>query len=238
MQSWDRPLLPERIDDPELPFAELVAALEDVRRVNRWLGADRALEAALDRLAPAPAGRPLRVLDVGSGLGDLPLAVAAWGRKRGRRVEVVGLDCNPRLVEHARKLAADWPELRFVVGDALALPYPDGSFDWVMSHLTLHHLPAAALAPTLRRFERLVAPGGVLWLGDLVGSPFTRALALPFLLLATRTRTGFADGLISVRNALPAQAVPELLQAAGLGYLRPVPAPLGQFAVAGVRPAA
>src|SRR5206468_13090979 len=62
------------------------------------------------------------VLDACCGTGDL--AVAAW--KKAAAGHVVGLDFSERMLERARRKA---PELEWVQGDVLALPFEDGSFD-------------------------------------------------------------------------------------------------------------
>ncbi|HET6947505.1 MAG TPA: class I SAM-dependent methyltransferase, partial [bacterium] len=64
-----------------------------------------------------------RVLDVGSGTGNLALELSAR-----RRVDVVGIDPSTAFVEHARTRAAGG-RIRFDIGEAQALPYEDASFD-------------------------------------------------------------------------------------------------------------
>lgn len=88
-----------------------------------------------------------RILDVGCGkaflLYDLTQVVPG--------VEVAGLDVSRYAVENAR------PEVReaLVVGDAKHLPWPDRSFDLVLSINTLHNLPCYDLDLALREIERV-----------------------------------------------------------------------------------
>ncbi len=95
-----------------------------------------------------------RVLDVGCGTGRLAFAVAG----RTRAGEVRGVDLSPAYVEYAKRHNAD-PRLIFEVGDACALPFPDGAFDRVLSMLVLHFVPRAAEA--IAEMKRVVKPGGV-----------------------------------------------------------------------------
>jgi ubiquinone/menaquinone biosynthesis C-methylase UbiE len=80
-----------------------------------------------------PHLRPgMRLLDAGCGQGSITIGLAdavAPG-------EVVGLDRDPEQVERARALAAERgvTNVRFEVGDAYALPFPDASFDAVFAH--------------------------------------------------------------------------------------------------------
>ncbi|HEX6601877.1 MAG TPA: ubiquinone/menaquinone biosynthesis methyltransferase, partial [Solirubrobacterales bacterium] len=86
---------------------------------------NRVMTAGLDRrwrrATVAAVVRPGdRVLDAACGTGDLALADARAGGT------VTGLDFSPAMLERARRKA---PELEWVQGDALALPFPDASFD-------------------------------------------------------------------------------------------------------------
>ena len=94
-----------------------------------------------------------RVLEIGVGTGlnldHYPPEVA----------EMVGLDPNPGMLELAARQAARAPmPVELKPGDAERLPFPDGSFDTVVSTLTLCSVPDPARA--LAEVERVLAPGG------------------------------------------------------------------------------
>jgi len=91
------------------------------------------------------------VLDVGSGPGD----VAARAAERGARA--VGLDLARAMVSLAAEVH---PGLRFVEGDAQAPPFPDATFDVVVSNFAFHHLPDQGRA--LAAWRRVLRPGGCL----------------------------------------------------------------------------
>lgn len=99
----------------------------------------------------------LRVLDVGCGFGDPALDVATAVGPRG---VVVGVDHDPKSLELARKRAAasGLANVSFEVGEAQALPFPDGSFDAVVSRLLVVYFPNPV--PVLREMWRVLAPGG------------------------------------------------------------------------------
>jgi ubiquinone/menaquinone biosynthesis C-methylase UbiE len=103
-----------------------------------------------------------RLLDVGCGLGDAALALAA---DLGADGEVVGLDASGAMVAGARSRARSAGcRVRFAAGDALELSEPDGSFDVVRSERTLQWLtdPRAAVA----EMARVLRPGGLVSLID------------------------------------------------------------------------
>lgn len=98
------------------------------------------------------AGR--RVLDAacGEGYGSAMLSAVA--------TDVVGVDVDDAAVQHARSRYAALPRLRYERADATELPFPDGSFDLVVSFETLEHL--AAQERLLQGFARVLADDGVL----------------------------------------------------------------------------
>jgi SAM-dependent methyltransferase len=106
----------------------------EVPTLLKWLGRDLAGD---------------RVLDVGGGDGYW----AGLLRKRG--ATVVGLDIDRDKLERGSRLK-DAPEL--VEGDALALPFPDDSFDAVLSVCALEHFPDPKIA--IEEMARVMRPGG------------------------------------------------------------------------------
>jgi SAM-dependent methyltransferase len=90
-----------------------------------------------------------RVLDVGSGLGELAAAAAARG------AHATGIDLAPNMVGAARERH---PGLTFVEGDAEDLPFEDGAFDAVVSAFVINHLPDPERAVAeMRRVARRVS---------------------------------------------------------------------------------
>jgi len=116
---------------------------------------NRVMTAGLDRrwrrLAVELVVRPGdRVLDACCGTGDLALAARAAGAG-----EVVGLDFSERMLERARRKA---PELEWVRGDVLALPFEEASFDAATVGFGIRNV--ADLEAGLRELRRVLRPGG------------------------------------------------------------------------------
>ena len=114
-------------------------------------------KALLERFLPAP---PASVADVGGGPGRY----AIWLAERGYRVHLV--DPVPLHIEQARYAAEGRPTaelLRAEVGDARALPMPDGSVDAVLLLGPLYHLTERAdRVQALAEARRVCRPGGVI----------------------------------------------------------------------------
>lgn len=99
-----------------------------------------------------------RCLDVGTGTGEIAFHVA---RKAGENGRVVGIDLTPKMLDLARRKEAelDLPcGIEWVVGDALSLPYEDGSFDLVTSGYMLRNV--TDIQKAVSEMHRVLAPGG------------------------------------------------------------------------------
>ena len=140
----------------------------------QWLLGGDALKLPLIEQAGLEPG--LRVLDIGCGTGSLTLLI----KRLHPRVEVVGLDPDPKALAIAkRKAEREGLAVEFALGFSDPLAYPDASFDRVFSSLMFHHLKPDEKKATLREVGRVLKPGGSLHLLDF-GPPqsgFSRAVA-------------------------------------------------------------
>ena len=124
--------------------------------------------AVLDRLDGALDGRAVRLLDVGSGTGTLSLAAL----ERWPEARIDAIDASREMVAATQAGAAKLPDaaarLRAVTAFADALPFPDDTFDAVMSSFVLQLVPNRFRA--LREIRRVLRPGGrlayVTWVSD------------------------------------------------------------------------
>jgi len=185
---------------------------------------DRAALAAFAELVAArhPGGR---VLDVGSGPGDVTAHLHALG------MPIRGLDLSPAMVGLARR---EHPDVRFDVGEMSALDASDGSLAGVVARYSIIHVPPAHLPAVFAEFHRVLADGGHLLLAFQVGDDvshhdeaFGHRVSLDFRRLrpaavtALLDRAGFDLVAELVRAADPGSAAPKLPQASLIARRRP-----------------
>lgn len=104
-----------------------------------------------------------RVLDVGCGTGTLATII----QRRQPNAEVHGVDGDLKILEIARTKAAQaGASITFERALAWELPYPDATFDCVVSSLVFHHLVTDNKLRAAREILRVLRPGGTLLLAD------------------------------------------------------------------------
>ena len=134
-------------------FARIARCYDFMNRVMT-LGRDQAWRGYVARLAALPQ-RGL-ALDVATGTADLALALA----RRYPNGRVVGVDFCPEMVDigRAKAAAGENPRIRFMIGDALRLPFADSCFDAVTSGFALRNV--ADIPQALTEMGRVVKAGG------------------------------------------------------------------------------
>jgi demethylmenaquinone methyltransferase/2-methoxy-6-polyprenyl-1,4-benzoquinol methylase/phosphoethanolamine N-methyltransferase len=148
-----------------------------------------------------------RVLDIGCGPGTLAILAA---KRSGPEGEVQGIDPSEEMIDLAQKKSAKaGVHARFQTGVAERLPFPDSSFDVVLSSLMLHHLPDDVKSQALREVARVLKPGGRLLAVDMSGGgPWYWRLATS--VIRHRLPKDYVERLMRTIDA--AGLAPELLQ--------------------------
>ncbi|CAG0931918.1 demethylmenaquinone methyltransferase / 2-methoxy-6-polyprenyl-1,4-benzoquinol methylase [Thermoflexales bacterium] len=127
-----------------------------------------------------------RILDVGCGTGDLTLRAA---ERAGSTGQVCGIDPGPEMITTARRKAdRKHVAVDFRVGVIEQLPYPDDSFDVVLSSLMMHHLPGDLKPIGLAEVRRVLKPTGRLIIVDMKGLLEQQGI-IPLVKAAGFTRT-------------------------------------------------
>ena len=139
----------EHLDDPRTPPAVRERSLRDVRRSNTLLGGRHAVLAELERLLPALAGGAT-LLDVGTGLADIPHRAVAMAARRGVRLLAFAVD-EAESLAHAARARVE----AIACADARRLPFADASVDVVTCSQLLHHFEDDEIPVVLRELHRV-----------------------------------------------------------------------------------
>jgi len=205
----------EIIDGPPVPFKDMACCMTDISRVNALFGGRMVTMVHVKRLLAAlPADRLVTVLDVGTGAGDIPRELVRWARREGRRIRIFALDRDAATLQIAAKLVRDYPEIRFLRGDALALPIRAGGVDLTISAMTLHHLEPDAGVRYLAEVDRSARVGFVV--NDLVRSRIAHWVVWLITRFITRGAISRHDGPLSVKRSYTPGEVSRLCAQAGL----------------------
>jgi 2-polyprenyl-3-methyl-5-hydroxy-6-metoxy-1,4-benzoquinol methylase len=205
---------PEIIDQPHLDVNHHRHALRGLERINAWSGSVRLFWPALRALALRQAPRPVRVLDVGSGGGDVLRKLRRRASRAGLPMILEGCDLSAAAVAFAQeRAAAAGADIRFFVADALQQDLP-GDYDAVVCSLFLHHFNDEQAVIVLRRMA--AASRGLVLVNDL-----RRCFAGWFLAhtagrLLTTSPVVHVDGPRSVAAAWTRAEILALAQRAGL----------------------
>ncbi len=219
-----------------MPLADAIATPDGKRRYVRGLfatiadrydlitvllsyGQDRRWKRKLVELAAPRAGS--RAVDLATGTGDIAFQLASAG------ADVVGLDVTHRMIElaHAKRPAGRSPS--FLVGDMVALPFADGSFDLATAGYGLRNVPDLRVA--IEEIHRVLKAGGTALSLDFnrPSNPIVRAVYLAYLNI-----TGALLGWMlhrdpdtyryipaSIRNYPGAQGVATMFEAQGFDHV-------------------
>lgn len=130
----------EFLDDFSLQGDELRDALDKIAVINHWLGGNQVtLDGIQELMTTWPKGKPISVIDLGCGNGDMCRAIAEFGRKKGRSFSILGIDANLCTVDHAKALSTEYPAISYAVMDLFEPAFATLDYDIALCTLTLHH---------------------------------------------------------------------------------------------------
>ena len=210
----ERDLQPELMDQPELAADEHHRALNGLARCNILSNSAGSMWPAIQSLARQQGKRPLRILDLATGGGDVILRLWRKAKRARLRLSIQGYDISPRAIEHAQHKSSEASgDLCFKQADVLRDKLPEG-FDVVMSSLFLHHLTRVEAVQLLRKMA--AASKTMVLINDLERCLSGYLLVRAATPLITRSTVVHSDGLRSVAGAFSLEESQQLAIDAGL----------------------
>jgi 2-polyprenyl-3-methyl-5-hydroxy-6-metoxy-1,4-benzoquinol methylase len=209
-----RRLRGELMDDPALAPDEHRRALAQLARLNALAAGHRILWPAIERLARIPGHPEVRVLDIATGSGDIPMRLARRAARAGLTIHIDACDTSEVALEAARERSRRAGlEMNFIRLDAIADPLP-GDYDVVMCSLFLHHLGDDEALDLL--YKMRCAARRLVLVSDLVRSRVGYALAAAVPRVLTRSRVVHVDAVRSVEAAFSPEEFGLLASEAGM----------------------
>jgi SAM-dependent methyltransferase len=196
----------ELLESGRLSHRDVEANLADLARMNRLPGGTAASIHAISRLVGR--GNGARIVDVGTGAGDMPTAFTRRGW------HVIAVDVNRQVLDVVGPRLAVAPGIEVMEGDALALPLDDGSVDVAHGSLLLHHFEPEAAITALREMRRVARRGVIV--NDLRRGRLPLAVTWMTVMALARSHVTRYDAIVSARRAYTVPELDELLAAAGL----------------------
>lgn len=218
------------MDFPGSPKELLNGDLRNLRTINRCLGGYRGVLYGVERLVDKHNLRRFRLLDVGTGSGDVPVRITQWARRKRIGADIVALEPEPVTARVAATLTnppfipllqrgkeGDFRrcEILVVRGDGLIPPFRPASFDFVLASQLLHHFSEEQIVSVLRTWSRLARKAIIV--SDLVRHPVAYCGIRIFTRLFTRNVMTLTDGPLSVRRAFTLAEWRELFCQADVG---------------------
>ena len=201
--TMKRVVIPELLDTGSGTPVEVATALSDLRHINQWFGGTATTQSMIAQVARKAGASSLSLLEVAAGAGYVPQSASTRMQKFGVRLQVTLLD---RAHSHLKNGSGNG--ISAVAGDALALPFADGSFDLVSCCLFSHHLEPQEVVQFLNDGLRVCRAAVIL--NDVVRHPVH--LALVYLSLPLyRSRITHHDAPASVRRAYTVEEMHRML---------------------------
>ena len=204
----------EHLDKGDYTPEEYEGCLVELRRINTWLGDNRALRQTLLTEIERVDLRNFSVLDVGAGSGELLRFAAKWTRESNRTGHFVGIELNARSAKAIAEESAQFSEVDAVQADGFRLPFADNTFDYAICSLITHHFLDHAVIAFLRELSRVVRRS--IFVIDLYRNPLAYYMYSTVGRLFLHNRLIREDGALSILRSFTPDELEQLANQAGL----------------------
>lgn len=189
----------ELMDDFSVEGNLLRESLDSLANINKWLGGNFVTLNGLKKVLKGhEKSKPLTILDMGCGNGDMLRELAIFGKKAGYNFTLIGIDANQHTVDYAKELSVNYPEISYLKQDVFSEEFQLLQYDLVLATLFLHHFSEDDIVKLLEPILKKATFGIVV--NDLNRNKIAYYL-FSFLCLFIKNKMTKEDGLISVLRA-------------------------------------
>ncbi|AIM37453.1 methyltransferase [Sphingobacterium sp. ML3W] len=187
----------EIMDDFSLEGEDLIEALDKIARINQLLGGNSlTLNGVKKLLARVDITKPITIVDIGCGNGDMLRMLADYACKNNIDLKMFGVDANSCTIQYAQSLSKDYPNITYICDDIFGDDFKTMKYDIVLCTLTLHHFTNEKILDLIAIFNQNASLGIVI--NDLQRSKVAYRLFEVICFLFGLNRMLREDGLISI----------------------------------------
>jgi SAM-dependent methyltransferase len=195
IDTTKRSSAPEIMDDFAMEGEILRDALEKIAKINHLLGGNKiTLDGVKKLLENKETARPIRIVDIGCGNGDMLRMLANYASNEHLKFELIGIDANPFTVKCANELSTAYPNISFECKNIFEGHLP--TCDILLCTLTLHHFSDSEIINLLESFKQSARVGIII--NDLHRSKLAYHLFNALCFVFRLNYMSRADGLISI----------------------------------------
>jgi ubiquinone/menaquinone biosynthesis C-methylase UbiE len=180
-----------------------------MEKVNRFFGGARNVRRFIAKAAlEHKSSLPIRILDIGSGSCDIPIAISRWARDRGISVEFTCLEIFDCAVKIARAKIEESGETSVqLIQEDVFTHFPEHPYDYAVASMCFHHFEDGKILELMQRLQTFVKQGVLI--NDLHRSSLTWLGAIP---LTSFSHKGVKhDSRLSIRRGFKIRELRKLL---------------------------
>jgi 2-polyprenyl-3-methyl-5-hydroxy-6-metoxy-1,4-benzoquinol methylase len=209
-----RTRLQELMDNPNLEAHSHAEALRGLEQLNILSGSAGSIWTQLKSCTNFEPSKPIKVLDIATGGGDIPIKLWKYAHKARRNFEITGADISPTAISLAKVRAQEQNvPVSFIELDALSEDLPTG-FDAIITSLFIHHLDPPQVISLLGKMRK--AARRLVIVNDLIRSNVSLALVWLATRVCSQSKIVRYDGPASVRGAYTIAEMRNMAAQAGL----------------------
>ena len=189
--------LEESMDDFSMDNAGLVTALDDIARINQFLGGNAVtLDGVKTLIKDFPKDQVITIIDFGCGSGDMLRMLSKYGKDHNLNFKLIGIDANEATIRHAEKCSTNFENISYLAEDIFLYDFSKLSIDIALITLTLHHFKNDEIIKIMKVIFNLVKKGIVV--NDLQRSKLAYRLFQAIIFIFRLEKMTANDGLISI----------------------------------------
>ncbi len=186
----------EIMDDFSLEGEELREALDQIARINQFLGGNKVTLSGIKKVIPSSSTKTISIADIGCGNGDMLRMLSDYAQKNKLNFKLIGIDANDFTINYAKKLSLAYPNIEYQCVDIFSEDFKTLTFDIILCTLTLHHFTNAQILNIISTFRDNAKTGIII--NDLHRSKLAYRLFELICVIFKLNRMSRLDGLVSI----------------------------------------